>query len=72
MSEFGLLSTGYVDIRVAVLVLSASAVLEISLVYQVTSPLAFPRVSKSRKQIFNFSFEPKNKRNYFCISALGL
>ena len=59
MSEFGLLSTGYVDIRVAVLVLSASAVLEISLVYQVTSPLAFLKVSKSRKQILKFSFEPK-------------
>ena len=67
MSEFGLLSTGYVDIRVAVLVLSASAVLEISLVYQVTSPLAFLKVSKSRKQILKF--EPKNERIYFCISV---
>ena len=29
------------------------------------------KVSKSRKQILKFSFEPKNKRKYFCISALA-
>ena len=29
------------------------------------------KVSKFRKQIFLFSFEPKNKRNYFLISALA-
>ena len=28
------------------------------------------KVSKFRKQIFLFSFEPKNERNYFLISAL--
>ena len=27
------------------------------------------KVSKFRKQIFLFSFEPKNERNYFLISA---
>ena len=52
--------------------LSASAVLEISLVYQVTSPLAFLKVSKFRKQILKFSFAPKKERKYFCISALAL
>ena len=33
----------------------------------------FPRLkaSKSRKQILKFSFEPKNERKYFSISALG-
>ena len=29
------------------------------------------RVSKFHKQIFLFSFEPKNERNYFLISALA-
>ena len=29
------------------------------------------KVSKSRKQILKFSFEPKNKRKYFFISALA-
>ena len=29
------------------------------------------KVSKSRKQILKFSFEPKNERKYFCISALA-
>ena len=29
------------------------------------------KVSKSRKQILKFSFEPKNQRKYFCISALA-
>ena len=29
------------------------------------------KVSKSRKQILNFSFEPKNKRKYFCIPGLA-
>ena len=29
------------------------------------------KVSKFRKQIFLFSFEPKNERNYFLISALA-
>ena len=28
------------------------------------------KVSKSRKQILKFSFEPKNEQKYFCISAL--
>ena len=28
------------------------------------------KVSKSQKQILKFSFEPKNERKYFCISAL--
>jgi hypothetical protein len=30
------------------------------------------KVSKSRKQILKFSFEPKIKRKYFCIPALAL
>ena len=29
------------------------------------------KVSKFLKQIFMFSFEPKNERNYFLISALA-
>ena len=29
------------------------------------------KVSKFHKQIFLFSFEPKNERNYFLISALS-
>ena len=29
------------------------------------------KVSKSRKQILKFSFEPKNERKYFCIPALA-
>ena len=29
------------------------------------------KVSKFQKQIFLFSFEPKNKRNYFLNSALA-
>ena len=29
------------------------------------------KVSKSRKQILKFSFEPENERIYFCISALA-
>ena len=29
------------------------------------------KVSKSRKQILKFSFEPKNRIKYFCISALA-
>ena len=29
------------------------------------------QVSISRKQILNFSFEPKNQQKYFCISALA-
>ena len=29
------------------------------------------KVSKSRKQILKFSFELKNERKYFCISALA-
>ena len=29
------------------------------------------KVSKSPKQIVKFSFEPKNERKYFCISALA-
>ena len=29
------------------------------------------KVSKSRKQILKFSFEPKNERKYFCIFALA-
>ena len=29
------------------------------------------KVSKSRKHFFKFSFEPKNERKYFCISALA-
>ena len=29
------------------------------------------KVSKSRNQILKFSFEPKNERKYFCISALA-
>ena len=29
------------------------------------------KVSKSRKQILKFSFEPKNERKYFCISAIA-
>ena len=29
------------------------------------------KVSLSRKQILNFSFEPKNEQKYFCISALA-
>ena len=29
------------------------------------------KVSKSRKQILKFSFEPKNEQKYFCISALA-
>ena len=28
------------------------------------------KVSKLQKQLFLFSFEPKNERNYFLISAL--
>ena len=31
----------------------------------------FIKVSKSRRQILKFSFEPKNEQNYFCISALA-
>ena len=31
----------------------------------------FLKVSKFQKQIFLFSFEPKNKRNYFLISTLA-
>ena len=31
----------------------------------------FVKVSKFQKQIFLFSFEPKNKRNYFLISTLA-
>ena len=31
---------------------------------------AMLKVSKFRKQIFLFSFEPKNERNYYLISAL--
>ena len=34
--------------------------------------LYFLKVSSFRKQIFLFSFEPKNKRNYFLISALRI
>ena len=30
------------------------------------------KVSKSQKQIIKFSFEQKNERKYFCISALAL
>ena len=30
------------------------------------------KVSKFQKQIFLFSFDPKNKRNYFLISALRI
>ena len=33
--------------------------------------LTLLKVSQSRKQIFHFSFEPKNERKYFCISALA-
>ena len=29
------------------------------------------KVSKSRKQILKFSFEPKSERKHFCISALA-
>ena len=29
------------------------------------------KVSKSQKQISKFSFEPKNERFFFCISALA-
>ena len=29
------------------------------------------KVSKSQKQILNFSFEPKNELKYFCITALA-
>ena len=36
---------------------------------KVTKPIL--KVSKSRKQISKFSFEPKNERKYFCISALA-
>ena len=32
---------------------------------------SFLKVSKSRKQILKFSFEPKNRIKYFCISALA-
>ena len=28
-------------------------------------------VCRSKKQIIKFLFEPKNERNYFCISALA-
>ena len=31
--------------------------------------LDIPKVSKFQKQIILFSFEPKNERNYFSISA---
>ena len=34
--------------------------------------LTILKVSKSRKKILNFSFEPKNEKKYFCISALAL
>ena len=43
-----------------------------------TAPKTFPacqkilKVSKSRKQILKFSFEPKIERKYFCISVLAL
>ena len=33
--------------------------------------LRFVNVSKFQKQIFLFSFEPKDERNYFLISALA-
>ena len=33
--------------------------------------LHFLKVSKFQKQIFMFSFKPKNERNYFLISALA-
>ena len=33
--------------------------------------LAPTKVSKSRKQILKFSFEPKNERKHFCISGLA-
>ena len=36
--------------------------------YQATNDV---KVSKSRDQILKFSFEPKNERKYFCISALA-
>ena len=41
--------------------------------YQYNSILKCPqlKVSKSRKQILKFSFEPKNEQKYFCISALA-
>ena len=32
-------------------------------------PATLLKVSKSRKQILKFSFEPKNERKYFRISA---
>ena len=32
---------------------------------------AILKVSKFQKQIFLFSFEPKNEQNYFLISALA-
>ena len=29
------------------------------------------KISKSRKQILKFSFEPKNEQKYFCMSDLA-
>ena len=34
-------------------------------------PIQRPKVSKFQKQIFLFSFEPKNEQNYFMNSALA-
>ena len=36
----------------------------------VKSQCVFLKVSKSRKQVLKFSFEPKNEQKYFCIFAL--
>ena len=38
---------------------------------QMSFPNTYVKVSKSQKQILKFSFEPKNERQYFCISALA-
>ena len=48
------------------------ALAEFRLKPQYTSALQCTlKVSKSRKQILKFSFEPKNKQKYFCIYALA-
>ena len=44
--------------------------LKINWYWDMYDRLALVKVSKSRKQILKFLFEPKDERKYFCISAL--
>ena len=47
-----------------------SVVLYLGLEYFLSIIIIIIKLSKFRKQFFLFSFEPKNERNYFLISAL--